>query len=77
MAVASRDDSLWKPYLSSMNKVILRLFIKTPEEILRGLTYLFSPRRPIAKGLGIFLGLVFSFGIPYLIVSLLYNLLFK
>tara|TARA_B100001173_G_C15668773_1_gene412709 strand:- start:79 stop:360 length:282 start_codon:yes stop_codon:yes gene_type:complete len=59
----------YKAYQSSISGIIIRLFIKTIEDLIRGAHYLFfTPFK--GKGLGYFFGLILSLGTSYLIVKI-------
>ena len=59
----------YKAYHSSFSGIFKRLFIKTIEDLIRGIYYLFFTTLK-GKGLGYFFGLILSLGISYLIAKL-------
>lgn len=74
--LGGRQNTLhYKAYTSSISGIIIRLFIKTIEDLTRGAYYLFfTPLK--GKGLGYFFGLILSLGTSYLIVKI-YQIMFS
>lgn len=59
----------YKPYHSSGSKIVLRLFIKTIEDLWIGFVYMFLKSHFFGKGLGYLIGVILSFGISHLIIG--------
>lgn len=66
----------YKPYHSSVSKIVLRLFIKTIEDLWIGFVYIFLRSHLFGKGLGYLIGVILSFGISRLIGGIIYKFLF-